>query len=149
MAGLTMILGMCLGWAWGIISMKAALATRPAAQTQARLALLGATAQVNVPNAEQASGQSAYTQVLIFEGFMLDTRVVITYFCMIGLFIYLVARLRVAAPKLVLLQIFAIIVSDVFLTTGPLLPSFQGAIPQVLVKPAALAVAIGMVSTCC
>lgn len=140
-----MVFGMCLGWAWGVISMKAALATRPAAETNAKLAQLGAAAQAQVPNAEQSSGQAAYTQVLIFEGFMLDPRVVITYFCMIGLFIYMIARLRVAAPKLVLTQIFGIVVSDIFLTIGPLLPSFSGTIPQVLVKPAVTAVGIGMV----
>lgn len=90
MGGLTMIIGMALGWAWGVISMKAALATRPAAETNARLAQLAAEAQRQQTNTEQATGQSQYTQVLIFEGFMLDTRVTITYFCMLGLFIYLV-----------------------------------------------------------
>lgn len=39
---------------------------------------------------------------------------------------------------------FGTIVMDVFLTTGPLLPSFSGTIAQVLVKPAATAVAIGI-----
>ena len=76
---------------------------------------------------------------------MLDTRVTITYFCLIGLFVYLVARIRVAAPKLALLQVFAIVVSDIFLTIGPLLPSFAGTIPSVLIKPAATAIGIGMV----
>lgn len=39
---------------------------------------------------------------------------------------------------------FGTIVMDVFLTTGPLLPSFSGTIAQVLVKPAATAVAVGV-----
>ena len=125
--------------------MKAALATRPAAETNARLAQLAAQATRQQMNTEQTTGQSTYTQVLIFEGFMLDTRVTITYFCMICLFIYLVARLRVAAPKLALLQVFAIVVSDIFLTIGPLIPSFTGTIPSVLIKPAATAIGIGMV----
>lgn len=88
LGGITLLLGMALGWAWGVISMKAALATRPAAETNARLAQLVATAQRHIQNPEQASGQSMYTQVLIFEGFMLDTRVTVTYFCMLGFFIY-------------------------------------------------------------
>lgn len=145
MGGLTMLIGMAAGWAWGVISMKAALATRPVAETDARLKQLVAEATRQQENTEQTTGQSTYTQVLIFEGFMLDARVTITYFCMIGLFIYLVARIRVAAPKLVLLQVFATVVSDIFLTTGPLLPTFSGIIPSVLVKPAATAVGIGMV----
>lgn len=85
-----MVLGMALGWAWGVICMKAALATRSTAETNAKLAQLAAEAQRYTTNVGQASGQTEYTQVLIFEGFMLDTRVVITYFTMLGLFIYLV-----------------------------------------------------------
>ena len=143
--GLTMIVGMAAGWLWGLISMKASLATRPAAETNARLAQLAAEAVRQQRNTEQATGQSIFTQVLIFEGFMLDTRVTITYFCIIGLFVYLVARIRVAASKLALLQMFAIIVSNIFLTIGPLIPTFLGTIPSVLIKPAATAVGIGMV----
>lgn len=144
MGGLTMIVGMAAGWAWGVISMKAALATRSVAETNARLQQLAAQAVRMQPHTEQATGQSIYTQVLIFEGFMLDTRVTITYFCMIGLFVYLVARLKVAAPKLALFQVFAIVVSDIFLTTGPLLPTFSGTIPSILIKPATTAVGIGI-----
>jgi hypothetical protein len=145
MGGLTMIVGIACGWAWGVISMKAALATRPVAETNARLKQLAAQASAVQSDTQQTTGQSAYTQVLIFEGFMLDTRVTVTYFCMIGLFVYLVARVRVAAPKLALFQMFATIVSNIFLTIGPLLPSFQGTIPSVLIKPAATAIGIGMV----
>ena len=145
MGGLTMVTGMMLGWAWGVITMKAALSTRPQAETNARLAQLAAQATRMQSNTQQATGQSQYTQVLIFEGFMLDTRVSVTYFCMVGLFVYLVARIRVAAPKLALLQVFALVISDILLTTAPLIPSFTGTIPLVLVKPAATAVGIGMV----
>ncbi|KIW77662.1 hypothetical protein Z517_07494 [Fonsecaea pedrosoi CBS 271.37] len=144
LGGLTMIVGMAAGWAWGVISMKAALAARPAAETNARLAQLASEATRQQTNTQQATGQSMYTQVLIFEGFMLDTRVTVTYFCMVGLFVYLVARLRVRAPKLALFQMFAIIISDIFLTIGPLIPTFTGTIPSVLIKPAAAAIGIGM-----
>ncbi|GAB7353437.1 hypothetical protein MBLNU459_g3904t2 [Dothideomycetes sp. NU459] len=132
--GATMILGMALAWAWGVIAMKAALATRPASETLAREQMLAQTAS--------RSGISA--QVLVFEGFMLDTRVTVTYFCMLGLFIYLMARLRMKAPKLSLTAVFAWIITDVFLTIGPLLPAFSGTIPEVLIKPAAAAIAISL-----
>jgi hypothetical protein len=144
MGGLTVLLGMATAWAWGVITMKAALATRPTAETNAQLAQLAAQASQQQQNTEQTTGQSTYTQVLIFEGFMLDARVTITCFCMLGVFVYLVARIRVAAPKLALFQVFAIIVTDIFLTIGPLIPSFSGTIPSVLIKPAATAVGIGM-----
>ncbi|KAG9532556.1 hypothetical protein KCU93_g1112, partial [Aureobasidium melanogenum] len=139
LGGFTMILGMALGWAWGVITMKAAQATRPQAETQARLQALGAQAARN-------TSPTSYpiAQVLIFNGFMLDTRVTVTFFCMLCLFIYLMARLRVKVPKLALTCVFAWIVSDVFLTIGPLLPNFQGTIPQVLIKPAAAGIAISI-----
>jgi hypothetical protein len=50
----------------------------------------------------------------------------------------------VAVPKLVLTQVFAIVSTDIFLTIAPLIPEFQGTLPQVLIKPAATAVAVGI-----
>lgn len=89
MAALSILLGLAIGWAWGVIAMKAALATRPAADLTARYALLQQMAQ-NATNTGQASGESEYLQIRIFEGVMLDARVTVTYFCMMDLFIYLV-----------------------------------------------------------
>lgn len=79
LGGTTIVVGMALGWAWGTITMKAAQAARPAAQTAARLAALAQTAQATGTN----------PQILIFDGFMLDTRVTVTWLCMLLLFIYL------------------------------------------------------------
>lgn len=79
LGGFTEVLGMALGWAWGVIAQKAAIATRSTAETNARLQQLGRTAQATATPAT----------VLVFNGFMLDTRVTVTYFCMLGLFIYL------------------------------------------------------------
>jgi hypothetical protein len=90
LAGFTVVLGLALGWAWGVIAMKAALATRPAADLQARYKLLQESAPKNTTYPTQASGQGTYLQVQIYNGFMLDTRVSVTYFCMVCLFIYLV-----------------------------------------------------------
>jgi hypothetical protein len=90
LAGTTLLIGMLLGWAWGVITMKAALATRSQAETNARLQQLKQAGSQNTTNTEQASGQDAYIATLIFDGFMLDTRISVTYFCMLCLFIYLV-----------------------------------------------------------
>ncbi|KAK5043572.1 hypothetical protein LTR84_011379 [Exophiala bonariae] len=141
--GLTVILGMGLGWGWGVLTMKAALVARPQADTNARLAELQRAATQNTTNVGQLSGQTTYAQVLIFEGFMLDARVTAVYYCMICVLIYALARMRVANPKFTLVQIFGTIISDIFLTTGPILPSFSGKIPLVLIKPAATAIGIG------
>lgn len=47
-------------------------------------------------------------------------------------------------PKLALAGVFSWIITDVFLTIGPLLPSFQGTIPTVLIEPSAAALAISL-----
>lgn len=83
----TLLIGMNLAWAWGVIVMKAALACRSASETQARLTALHEQAS------EQAtsSGQSiaSETHVLVLNGFMLDTPVTVVFFVLICLFIYL------------------------------------------------------------
>jgi hypothetical protein len=90
LAGLMICVGLAFGWAWGAITMKAALATRPQADLLQRYAELQQSAPQNTTNVGQASGQTTYQQIAIYQGFMLDTRVSVTYFCMIGLFVYLV-----------------------------------------------------------
>ncbi|RGP80732.1 hypothetical protein FLONG3_1207 [Fusarium longipes] len=145
LAALSLLLGMCLAWCWGLLTMKAALATRPEAQTQA---LLGQLKTQAVQNA-QKTGQSAAweAQILIHNGFMLDARVTAVYFCMGCLFIYALARLRCANPKTVVLQTFGTIVTDIFVLYGPTIPTFKGDIASVVVKPGAIGIGIGTV--CC
>lgn len=96
LGALTLIVGMALGWAWGLVAMKAALAARPAAETQAQLQILGqaAYAQAN------ATGQPLATvqQVLVYEGWMLDARVTAVYFCLICLMIYLLVSAECPVP---------------------------------------------------
>lgn len=86
LATVTLLLGLCLAWAWGVIVMKAALAARPDSQTQAQLQAL----QQAIVSRVNATGESApaVQQELIFDGFMLDTRVTVIYFVLICLFIY-------------------------------------------------------------
>lgn len=76
---------MLLGWAWGVIVMKAALATRPAAVTAARTAAL----------VKEAEATGVSTSILVYNGWYLDTRVVVTYFCMLGLWYYLLVSTSV------------------------------------------------------
>jgi hypothetical protein len=84
---LSLYLGVCLAWAWGAITMKAALAARPAADTQTQLLALQ---QIAVQRAN-TTGESVSTiaQVLIYDGQMLDARVTAVTYCMICTFIYL------------------------------------------------------------
>ncbi|KAJ4006012.1 hypothetical protein NW752_001257 [Fusarium irregulare] len=141
----SLLLGMCLAWCWGLLTMKAALAARPDSETTA---LLGELQTHAVQNA-QSTGQSPTweAQILIHNGFMLDTRVTAVFMCMGCLFIYALARLRCTNPKTVVMQIFGTIVTDIFILFGPGLPRFTGNVARVLVLPGAVGIGLGLV--CC
>ncbi|KAI8279796.1 hypothetical protein K4K56_012504 [Colletotrichum sp. SAR 10_98] len=134
LSGLMICVGLAIGWAWGTITMKAALATRPQADLMRQFQELQQS-----PNA----GEPNFLQIAIFEGRLLDVRVTATYFCMMGLFVYLMARIRVAAPNMTLVGIFALITADIYLTSAPTIPTFQGTIPKSMLIPVGIAVGIG------
>ncbi|KAF4830900.1 hypotheticall protein [Colletotrichum tropicale] len=134
LSGLMICVGLGIGWAWGTITMKAALATRPQADLMRQFQELQQS-----PNA----GEPNFLQIAIFEGRLLDVRVTATYFCMMGLFVYLMARIRVAAPNMTLVGIFALITADIYLTSAPTIPTFQGTIPKSMLIPVGIAVGIG------
>lgn len=145
LGALSLLLGMCLAWCWGLLTMKAAFATRPEAETQALLQQLKRQA---VRSAQRTGQPAAWeAQILIHDGFLLDARITAVFFSMGCLFIYALARLRCANPKTVVLQIFGTIVTDIFLLFGPSIPTFKGDIASVLVKPGAVGIGIGLV--CC
>ncbi|KAJ6104092.1 hypothetical protein N7523_010412 [Penicillium sp. IBT 18751x] len=141
LAALSLLFGMCLAWAWGLITMKAALAARPASQTMARLLQLKEEA---VSQAQQ-TGQNPLTiaEELIHNGFMFDARVTVIFYVMSCVFVYVMARLRVVNQKFVLAEIFGIIVMDLFLLFGPTLPSWNWEVAKVLVEPGAIGIALG------
>ncbi|KAK3180576.1 hypothetical protein K4F52_008042 [Lecanicillium sp. MT-2017a] len=145
LASFSLLIGMCLAWAWGLLTMKAAMAARSPAETQAKLqALQNQTAAI-----VQQTGQNATAVAtkLIYDGSMLDTRVVVIYYVMCCVFIYFLARLRYANEKLILLQLFGTMTIDIFLLIGPTLRFFVNTLPQVLVKPGAIGIGIG--AACC
>lgn len=45
------------------------------------------------------------------------------------------------------MQIFGTIIADLFLVIAPLLPSFSGTMPKVLIEPAAIGIGLGLVSS--
>jgi hypothetical protein len=90
---LTLLIGMSLAWAWGVIVMKAALAARSASETQAQMTALQQQASIRA----NASGQSiaSETHVLVLDGFMLDAPVTAVFFVLVCLFIYfMVSKIR-------------------------------------------------------
>jgi hypothetical protein len=90
MTAVTLFLGISLAWAWGTIAMKAALATRPAEDLQRKYQLLQTSAATDLSSQASAQEQAQYAQETVLNGFFLDSRVTITYFCMMIPFIYLV-----------------------------------------------------------
>lgn len=138
------LLGMCLAWLWGLLTMKAALAARPGHEAALRQEALE---QAAAQRAHETGKTLAYeAKVLVFGGFMLDARVTVVYYVMIVAFVYALARLRLVNPKFSVLQIFGTIVIDVFLLNGPSLPSFNGSLGGILVKPGAIGIGLGAIS---
>lgn len=145
LASFSLLLGMCLAWAWGLLALKAALAARPFPETQARLHGLKQEASSQA----QRSGDSVAieTQRLVHDGFMLDARVTVVMYVMCCAFVYTLARLRCSNSKLVLMQLFGTIVTDLFLLFGPTVPDFNASLASVLVKPGAVGIGLGL--ACC
>lgn len=145
LAALSLLFGMCVAWAWGLATMKAALAARSAEETQR---LLGETGRIAAQQAQQTGNSPAFeAQVVIHNGIFLNAKVTTIFYVMGCVFIYLLARIRFANHKFVPLQLFGTIVTDIFILIGPTLPSFTPDLGSILVKPGAVGVALG--AACC
>ncbi|KAL2839889.1 hypothetical protein BJX68DRAFT_271938 [Aspergillus pseudodeflectus] len=142
---LSVLLGVFLAYAWGVIAMKAALAARPGAETAARLQLLQQTAVMQANQTGITPADAA--QRLIYDGFMLDARVTVVMYCFACVFIYFLARLRASNPKTVFAHLFGSIIIDIFLVYTPLIPSFDGSLPLPIVKPTLVGVGLSLVSS--
>lgn len=90
LACFSLILGMGIGWAWGVITMLAAQAARPGAETQAKLQSLGQQAyqQANSTGVPIANVELE----LVYNGWMLDARVSAVFFCMLCFMMYCLVR---------------------------------------------------------
>lgn len=148
LASFSLLLGMCLAWAWGLLVMKAAQSARPGRELQTQLQALQREAAARVGGASASKAAVMLeAQKLVHDGFLLDTRVTVVFFTLGCLFIYVLARLRCANQKLTLTQIFGTITMDLFIVYGPTLPSYNPSLAAILVKPAAAGTAIGL--ACC
>ncbi|KAK6512327.1 hypothetical protein TWF481_001215 [Arthrobotrys musiformis] len=138
----TILLGICLAWAWGTIAFLAALSCRDDAS-------YNATYNAILQAASQSSNPPLYAKRQIFNGALLQTPVTVVIVMqedsLLTNSFHPQARLRAAYPKFTLTYIFGVIVIDVYITTGPLVNSFEGLLPLVFVKPLAGSVAIGLV----
>ncbi|KAJ5594875.1 uncharacterized protein N7459_001083 [Penicillium hispanicum] len=140
----SLLVGMCSAWVWGLLTMKAARAARPDSQTQALVQRLEQQAIVQSHHSDKSVSWIA--EKLVREGFMLDARVTVIFYVMSCVFVYTMARIRVANPKFAPGEVFGNIVMDLFLLYGPTLPSFTAELGKVLVLPGAIGIGLGIVS---
>ncbi|GAA5871160.1 hypothetical protein JCM8547_001473 [Rhodosporidiobolus lusitaniae] len=133
----TLVLGMCMGWAWGCAAMAAALRARD------RILLASSLQRVQAGIAGATNPDVEY-RTAIFRGEFLDARstVVFGVFLWIGLFA--LGLLRAASPKAMLIAIFASIVMDVMCSYGPLFPFSQYTLATTFLIPTACFIAIAI-----
>ncbi|KAI5832414.1 hypothetical protein K523DRAFT_344860 [Schizophyllum commune Tattone D] len=130
-AAATLLIGMCLGWAWGIAAMASANNVR----SQSRL--LAAQQEMIQNNVTQPLDQ----QIWIFHGYFLDPRSSAVYGAFLFIGAYFMGTIRAHFPKLALLAIFGTIVMDVMCSYGPLLPQTNYTLAKLFVIPASYYVA--------
>ncbi|KAG6910622.1 hypothetical protein DXG01_009131 [Tephrocybe rancida] len=136
-AVITLLLGMCVGWAWGAAAMAASLAVRSPALLAQQQQAVQASLVPGIPQALQF-------QKAIFSGRFLDPRGSAVYgaFFFIGTFVFGV--LRAYIPKLGLLSIFGTIVLDIMCSYGPLFPTSQYTLAKQFIIPTSYYVAIAI-----
>ncbi|BGP43100.1 hypothetical protein JCM10449v2_007124 [Rhodotorula kratochvilovae] len=140
MAAATLVVGQCLGWAWGCAAMAAALRARDqvllVSQVQrARAGIAGAT-----------NPDVAYRRE-IFEGAFLDWRPTLTYGFFFAVGLFALGLMRVKAPKLMLLSIFGSIVLDIMCSYGPLFPVQQYTLATTFLIPTGCYLTIAVAGT--
>ncbi|KZT02812.1 uncharacterized protein LAESUDRAFT_729774 [Laetiporus sulphureus 93-53] len=136
---LTLIVGECLGWAFGAAGMRAALAVRNQVVTQAEL-------QKVAQSAAGLANPDALYVASIFNGDFLDTNSTVLFGVFLGIGTFLLALIRAYAPRLTLLSIFGTIAIDIYCSYGPLFPFPQYTILNSLLISLSCYVAIGLVT---
>uniref|UniRef100_A0A0W0FWJ3 ER transporter 6TM N-terminal domain-containing protein n=1 Tax=Moniliophthora roreri TaxID=221103 RepID=A0A0W0FWJ3_MONRR len=140
----TLVIGLLLGWGIGAAAMRAALASRNAAQLQAATQQLQESIRSD-PNL-QANPTLAQT-VAVFNGLFLDIRSSAVFGCFLGLGAFIFGFLRAYAPKLIMLSIFGTISIDIFCSLGPLFPSSRYNLLDSTLKSVACYIGIACITT--
>ncbi|KAG9019733.1 hypothetical protein FRB90_011004 [Tulasnella sp. 427] len=136
MAMIILILGCCLGWAWGCAAMAAAYRARDKELYQRTLQQLAGQYGSNF--------SSSVVQLRIFHGDFLDTRSTVVFGVFLGVASFVLGYVRTLNPKLTLPSIFATIFVDVICSFGPLIPTPQYTILNTFVISTSYYIAIGI-----
>ncbi|WWD17770.1 hypothetical protein CI109_102211 [Kwoniella shandongensis] len=136
---LTLIVGMCFGWAWGVAAMAAALRAR----SQQLLAQQVQSARAGY---NQNANIEAQYQESIFRGEFLDPRTSAVYGVFLFFGTYFLGLVRATRPRLILASIFGTIIMDLMCSYGPLFPIQVYTLARQLLIPAAMFIAIALAS---
>ncbi|WVQ77075.1 hypothetical protein IAR50_006758 [Cryptococcus sp. DSM 104548] len=136
---LTMIVGVCAGWAWGAAAMAAALRARSQVLLQSQI-------QAEEAGYNQSGNIELQYSASIFRGAFLDPRSSAVYGVFLFVGAYGLGFLRASRPKLTLGCVFGTIILDLMCTIGPLFPAKQYVLAKQLVIPAACFFAIAIAS---
>ncbi|EPS95103.1 hypothetical protein FOMPIDRAFT_1038634 [Fomitopsis schrenkii] len=136
---LTIIIGLCLGWAISAAAMASALAARD------QLLLKSELQRVQQSVAGLANPDALF-KASIFEGAFLDTRSSVCFgvFPAFGIFIF--SLMRAYTPRLTIMSIFGTIALDIYCSYGPLFPFAQYTLLTSLLISLSSYMAIGVVT---
>ncbi|PCH37055.1 hypothetical protein WOLCODRAFT_140699 [Wolfiporia cocos MD-104 SS10] len=137
-AMMTLVIGLCLGWAFGAAAMRAALAVR-------NEVLVRQTLQKVQQSAAGLADPDALYVVSIFRGAFLDTHSTVLFGVFLGVGAFLFALMRAYAPRLIIMSVFGTIALDILCSYGPLFPIPQYTLLNSILTPLACYVAIGMI----
>ncbi|OXM76143.1 hypothetical protein C364_06247 [Cryptococcus neoformans Bt63] len=136
---LTLLVGLCFGWAWGVAAMAAALRARSQSLYQSQL-------QAESSGYDPSVSTALQFQASIFRAAFLDPRSSAVYGVFLFFGAYGLGFLRATNPKLTLGCIFGTIIVDLMCTIGPLFPVAQYTLAKQLLIPAACYIAIALAS---
>ncbi|GFZ43623.1 hypothetical protein JCM24511_01343, partial [Saitozyma sp. JCM 24511] len=134
---LTLIIGMCTGWAWGCAAMASALRARSQVLLNQQIQTAEAGYNLN------ANIDAQYIQS-IFTGAFLDPASSAVYGIFLFFGAYAFGFLRAAKPRLTLAAVFGTIIMDLMCSFGPLFPAQQYTLARQLLVPAACFMAIAL-----
>lgn len=136
-ANLTIVVGCCLGWAWGAAGMAAALRARDRT-------FLAQQLQRTQSDVAGATNPEVEYQRIIFEGRFLDVKSTAIFGIFLCTGAYFAAVMQVKMPKLKIAAIFFCIVLDVLCSYGPLFPFGQYTLATIFLIPIGCSVAISL-----
>ncbi|EIW70668.1 hypothetical protein TREMEDRAFT_73534 [Tremella mesenterica DSM 1558] len=139
-AAFTMVLGLLTGWAWGCAAMAGALRAR----SQARLALQEHNVETGFAS---GANPDLEFQAAVFRAEFLDPGSSAVYGAFLFVGAYIFGLVRALKPKMMLGATFATIIVDVMTSMGPLIPQKNYTLPQIILIPASMYVAIALAAS--